>query len=68
MGCVARTLERTSLLGVLEITDVPDESDGKAGLRRAVATGFIELIVHDEELLVVDVKNPALMSVYERKN
>lgn len=56
-------LEETGLLGLLEITDVPDESNGVTVGARASTVSLVELIVEDKELLVLGVKNPALVSV-----
>ncbi|KAI9155668.1 aldehyde dehydrogenase [Paramyrothecium foliicola] len=72
------------LLGVLEVTDVPDaghllaflaclqrnqrifsdlQGNGVALGGGAVATLLVELVVEDQELLVVDVEDPALVGV-----
>lgn len=56
-------LEETGLLGVLEIADVPDESNGVTVGARASSVSLVELIVEDKELLVLSVENPALVSV-----
>lgn len=49
-------LEVASLLGVLEIANVPDEGNGETVSSRAVAVLLVKLIVKDKELLVVGVK------------
>jgi hypothetical protein len=59
----AGVLVVASLLGVLEVTDVPDERGGVAVGAGAAAVNLVVLVIHDEELLVLGVENPALMGV-----
>lgn len=59
----AGVLVVASLLGVLEVTDVPDEGGGVAVGTRAAAVNLVVLVVQDEELLVLGVEHPALVGV-----
>ena len=60
---LARGLVVTGLLGVLEVTDVPDEGSRVTVGSRAAAIVLVILIVHDKVLLVLLVEHPSLMSV-----
>lgn len=55
------TLVKSGLLGVLEITDIPDVGDGVAVGGGAGKLVLVVLVVHEEPLLVVDIVNPALV-------
>lgn len=57
------SLVETSLLGVLEVTDVPDVGHRVLVLSRAVGTELINLVIHDEKLLPLSVEDPTLVSV-----
>jgi hypothetical protein len=60
---LAGRLVVASLLGVLEVTDVPDEGGGVAVGTGAAAVVLVVLVVEDEELLVLGVEDPALVGV-----
>ena len=51
------------LLGVLEVTNVPDKGGGAAVGARAATVKLVVLVVHDKPLLVLRVEDPALVSV-----
>ena len=56
-------LEVACLLGLFEIADVPDKGNGITIAAWASAVALVEFVVQDEELLVLGVKNPALVGV-----
>lgn len=60
-GC----LQSTGLLGVLEVTDIPNVHDREAVERGASLEALVTLVVHEEELLVHLVVDPALVSVVD---
>lgn len=60
---LARGLVVAGLLGVLEVTNVPDEGCGMAVGSRAATVVLVVLVVEDEVLLVLSVEHPALVSV-----
>lgn len=51
------------LLGGGEVGNVPDVGDGEAVVGGGLAVLLVELVIHDEELLVVGVEDPALVGV-----
>lgn len=62
-GLLTGSLVVASLLGPLEVADVPDEGGGLAVGGWATLLLLIELVVHDQVLLVVGVEDPTLVSV-----
>jgi hypothetical protein len=60
---LAGSLVVAGLLGVLEVTNIPDEGGGVAVGSGATAVVLVVLVVQDEELLVLGVENPALVGV-----
>lgn len=53
----------TRVLGVLQVTNVPDVGDRVPRSGRANTPLLVELVVKNEELLVLRVQDPALVSV-----
>jgi hypothetical protein len=60
---VGLALEETGLLGVLEITDVPEVGDGVAVGAGTDTIVLVVLVIEDEELLPGGVGDPALVGV-----
>ena len=60
---LAGSLVVTSLLGRLEITDIPDEGRSMTVGSGTATVVLIVLVVEDEELLVLGVEDPALVGV-----
>lgn len=58
-----RRLVVASLLGVLEVANVPDEGRSMTVGTRSASIILIVLVIQDEPLLVLLVQNPALVSV-----
>lgn len=56
-------LVETGLLGVLEVADIPNIGDRESVFGGSVPTDLIKLVIEDEEFLVVDVNNGALVGV-----
>jgi len=52
-----------SLLGLLEVADVPDVGDGAAVGGGTTLLDFIVFVVHDQPFLVLSIENPALVGV-----
>ena len=63
VNSLSQALVVTSLLGRLERADVPDVRDGVAFGGVTDLVSLIGLVVGDEELLPVGVKDPALMGI-----
>jgi hypothetical protein len=55
---LARALVVPCLLGVLEVTDVPNEGGGTSVGRNTTALNLVVFVVGDEPFLVLDVKQP----------
>lgn len=60
---LAGSLVVASLLGVLEVTNVPDEGGGVTVGTGATTVVLIVLVVENQELLVLSVEDPALVGV-----
>jgi hypothetical protein len=58
-----KTLIVARLFRLLEITYVPNVGDGQSKRTGYMARILIVLVIHDQELLVVDVQDLALMRV-----
>lgn len=60
---LARVLIVAGLLGLLKVSNVPDERGGVAVSSRSATVKLVVFVVQDEPLLVFLVKHPALMCV-----
>lgn len=58
-----RVLKEISLLRLLKIADILDKSNRVIIGARANSVLLIKLIIEDKELLILGIKNPALISI-----